>query len=336
VALTTAQPTLYELENGRDVFSSGYLTDKESTSGRVPVYKIDPAMSALCKKDNPQWILMSWWWSPNDPVEKHMHESILNNFNFKYVYDFFFDPQKVKGQAYKPVRSPLYTEAIVKKEGSESRLKNNANENVYYFEDFSNTPAGKKPIGWRCPVAFDGGSAVTAALEGMNGNWVVMNGDYSINPTQLKQPLPNDFTISYDLVAAQNFTWGAKGLNFQLSKQLPNWQVESYWSLRLRPGFDGREGETNVESNFPSAPGYSNRGQWFKAPGFSNNKKNNHILVSIKKNGEMLQVFIDKNKIAEFEKAIPAGQLFNAFSFSSGSSGDTNKYYISNIKITKD
>jgi len=336
VALTTAQPTLYELENGRDVFSSGYLTDKESTSGRVPVYKIDPAMSALCKKDNPQWILMSWWWSPNDPVERHMHESIINNFNFKYVYDFFFDPQKVKGQAYKPVRSPLYTEAIVKKEGSESRVKNNTNENVYYFEDFSNTPAGKKPIGWRCPVAFDGGSAVTATLEGMNGNWVVMNGDYSINPTQLKQPLPKDFTISYDLVAAQNFTWGAKGLNFQLSKQLPNWQVESYWTLRLRPGFDGREGETNVESNFPSAPGYSNRGQWFKAPGFSNNKKNNHILVSIKKSGEMLQVFIDKNKIAEFEKAIPAGQLFNAFAFSSGSSGDTNKYYISNIKITKD
>ena len=104
---------------------------------------------------------------PTAKEMEDMHESILNNFNFKYVYDFFFDPQKVKGQAYKPLRSPLYTEAIVKKEGSESRLKNNANENVYYFEDFSNTPAGKKPIGWRCPVAFDGGSAVTAALEGM-------------------------------------------------------------------------------------------------------------------------------------------------------------------------
>jgi hypothetical protein len=169
----------------------------------------------------------------------------------------------------------------------------------------------------------------------MNGNWVVMNGDYSINPTQLKQPLPKDFTISYDLVAAQNFTWGAKGLNFQLSKELANWQVESFWTLRLRPGFDGREGEVTVESKFPSAPGYSNSGQWFKAPGFSNNKKNNHILVSIKKSGEMLQVFIDKQKIAEFEKAIPAGHLFNTFSFSSGSSGDTNKYFISNIKIEK-
>jgi hypothetical protein len=58
--------------------------------------------------------------------------------------------------------------------------------------------------------------------------------------------------------------------------------------------------------------------------------------VSIKKRDEMLEVFIDKNKVAEFEKAIPAGQLFNTFSFSSGSSGENNKYYISNIKITKD
>ena len=49
----------------------------------------------------------------------------------------------------------------------------------------------------------------------------------------------------------------------------------------------------------------------------------------------MLQVFIDKNKVAEFEKAIPAGHLFNAFSFSSVNSGENDKYFISNIKIEK-
>ncbi len=92
LALTNNQPTLNDLDNGTDVFSNGYLTDPESTSGRVPVYKIDPAMAALCKTDKPQWILISWWWQANDPVEKHLHESIINNFNFDYVYNFFFDP----------------------------------------------------------------------------------------------------------------------------------------------------------------------------------------------------------------------------------------------------
>jgi hypothetical protein len=49
-----------------------------------------------------------------------------------------------------------------------------------------------------------------------------------------------------------------------------------------------------------------------------------------------LQVFIDKTKIAEYEKAIPADHLFNAMSFTSGNSGENDKFYISNIKITKD
>jgi hypothetical protein len=48
-----------------------------------------------------------------------------------------------------------------------------------------------------------------------------------------------------------------------------------------------------------------------------------------------LQVFIDENKIAEYEKAIPAAHLFNALSFTSGNSGDHDIFYISNIKIEK-
>ncbi|MBL0130150.1 MAG: hypothetical protein IPP43_02660 [Chitinophagaceae bacterium] len=71
-------------------------------------------------------------------------------------------------------------------------------------------------------------------------------------------------------------------------------------------------------------------------PGFSNNKKNNQVTVAIKKKEEMLQVFIDNKKIVEYEKAIPAAHLFNALSFFSYNSEANDKFYISNIKITKD
>ncbi|MBK9569137.1 MAG: hypothetical protein IPO53_03940 [Chitinophagaceae bacterium] len=50
----------------------------------------------------------------------------------------------------------------------------------------------------------------------------------------------------------------------------------------------------------------------------------------------MLQVFIDNKKIVEYEKAIPAAHLFNALSFFSYNSEANDKFYISNIKITKD
>jgi hypothetical protein len=48
-------------------------------------------------------------------------------------------------------------------------------------------------------------------------------------------------------------------------------------------------------------------------------------------------VFIDKNKIAEYEKAMPHAHLFNALSFDcSGNSAENDKFFISNIKITKE
>ena len=330
---------LYSFINARegdyDMFDNKDIYGKEGVSTTFPILKVRKPALALCKTDQPQWLVIRWnVGMENQAYSLHLHESVMNNFNWKYAYDYFFNPEKVKGQPYTPLRSPDYKEAVLVNAESETTKKNTIDKNVYYFEDFSTSTVGKKPIGWQSTLAL-GTTSVITKLDGLEGNWAMIT-NYRINPTQLKTPLPQNFMLSYEIVAAKNFTWGAKALTFQLSKELSRGNAESYLLLRLRPGFDGRDGELTVESKFPSAPDYSNNGKWFKAPGFSNDKKNNHISVSIKKSGEMLQVFIDKNKVAEFEKAIPAGHLFNAFSFSSVNSGENDKYYISNIKITKD
>jgi hypothetical protein len=335
-----ALPSNYDyidMTNGYDMFTRTKIEESPYSVRQVfPVYKLASNTYELCKKDQPQWILVTWNWFTGDVGELYMHESIINNFNFDYIYNFFFDPEKVKGQPYKPLHSPVYKDAIVVTEASEASKKNTTDKNIYFFEDFSTTAIGKKPIGWRAELDLKGTTSVITKLDGLDGNWVVMNGDYTISPNQLKKPLPQDFTLSYELVAAQNFTWGAKGLTFQLSKELSAGNAESYVKLKLRPGYDGRDGEATLETKFPAPPGYSNETKWFAATGFSNNKKNNLIKVTIKKKAETLQVFIDTNKIAEYEKAMPAAQLFNAISFSSGSTGENNKFYISNIKIIKD
>jgi hypothetical protein len=335
LAMTNTQPGLSDLGNGRDVFSGQYLTDPESSSVRYPVYKIDPAMAELCKKDKPQWILITWDYHPgeNDLISKHQHESIINNFNFDYVYNFFFDQEKVKGQPYKPLRSPTYKEVVVVTEASEASKKTTADKNVHFFEDFSTTAIGKKPTGWRSQYGLNGGVVVN--LDGLDGNWVLIT-DNILTPTQLKKPLPQDFTLSFDIVASQNFTWGAKRLHFKLAKETSPGNEESFLDFGFRPGFDGKDGEVSLETKFPSPPGYANFSEGYVAPGFSNNKKNNHITVTIIKSEETLQVFIDKTKIAEYEKAIPAAHLFNALSFYGYNSGENDKYYISNIKITKE
>jgi len=322
-------------EDHNDMFDNKDIYGKEGVSPTFPILKVSKAALNLCKTDQPQWLVVRWTMGmANQAYNLHLHESVMNNFNFKYAYDYFFDTEKVKGQLYKPLRSPTYKEAVLASEGSDATKKNTADKNIHFFEDFSTSTPGKKPVGWQSTLAL-GATSVITKLDGLEGNWAIIS-NYTIKPTQLKTPLPQNFTLSYEIVAAQNFTWGAKGLTFKLSKDRSAGNAESYLELKLRPGFDGRDGEASLETKFPSPPGYSNGTKWFVAPGFSNNKKNNHIIVTVKKKDETLQVFIDKIKIAEYPNAIPAAHLFNTISFTSYNSGENDKFYISNIKISKD
>jgi len=319
--------------------TEGYddIFDKKATQATFAILKVKQSALELCKTDPPQWLVIRWTWGmENQAYFLHFHESILNNFNFDYAYNYFFEPEKIKGQAYKPLRSPSFKEAVVVSGASEASKKISTDKSIFFFEDFSTTSIGKKPIGWEAKFANGGTTAVVSKPDGLDGNWVALRG-HKINASSLKKPLPQNFTLSYDLVATQNFTWGAKGLSMLLSKEISAGNAESFIIVKLRPGFDGRDGEAELETKFTTPPGYLTGSKWYTAKGFSNNNKNNRISITIKKTGEMLQVFINKIKIAEYEKALPDAHLFNALSFDcAGNSAENDTYYISNIKITKD
>ena len=323
-----AQPDIM-LENYQDVF--------EGNGGRefkYPIYTIDPAMYELCKEDKPQWLLSSWYWAPNIPKEKHMHESIINNFNFDYVYNFFFAPEKVKDQPYKPRHSAVLKETAMVSSISETSKNAVLDKNIHFFEDFSATIIGKKPNGWYAINNQKGVGPLVTTIDGTPDKWTMIAGNTLI-PNNLIKPLPQNFTLSYDVIVPENFTWGAKGLILLLAYEKSAGVKEAYISLKLRPGSGGADGEATLETKFPS--GYSNGTRWYVASGFSNNKKINRVHVSIKKSDEVLRIFIDKKMIAEYIKGIPADMKFNALSFDMGTSdGENDKYYISNIKIAKD
>ena len=338
--LSGTQITLQSFVNAKegdyDMFDNKDIDGKEGVSTTFPILRVKKSTMALCKTDQPQWLVIRWdLGMERQPYFLHLHESILNNFNFDFVYNYFFDPEKVKGQTYKPLRSPTYKEAVVVAEASEASKKNNADKNVFFFEDFSTTADGKIPIGWKSEIGSAGSRSVITNLDGLGGSWAIV-ADYTLTPAQIKKPLPQNFTLSFDVAVAQNFTWGAKRLHFKLAKETNPGNAESFLDLGIRPGYDGKDGDVSLETKFPSPPGYSNGANSFVAPGFSNNKKNNRITVTIKKKEEMLQVFIDNIKIAEYEKAIPAAHLFNTLSFYSYNSEKIDRYYISNIKIIKE
>jgi len=102
----------------------------------------------------------------------------------------------------------------------------------------------------------------------------------------------------------------------------------------MRPSFDSRDGYARIETTLPE--GYIKNGV-FDAPGFGNNKKINRVSVSIKKSNETLAISINNKKMAEYSKGVPSDILFNYISFKHiSSNGETEKYFISNIKIIKE
>jgi len=316
------------LENYKDVFEGN-----GGSATRYAVYKVDPAINDLAKTDKPQWIVVWWDGDLLDPVGKQEIDAITDNFDFQYLYDFFFAPEKVKGRQYRPLHSPAAmaaTAAAPVREASPVAKSNASDASVHFFEDFSTTSIGRTPSGWSVGKT----TGTVASLDGLPGNWALMAGDASLTPKQLKA-LPRDFTLTYELVASQGFTWGAKGLTLELAHERSPCNADSYVRLKLRPGYDGRDGEAMIETRFPV--GYQSGSKWYPATGFSNNQKNNRVTVSIRKSGESLQVFLDSNKIAEYEKAMPAGQAFNKISFSvPGSPSEQNdKFYLSKIKVSK-
>ncbi len=321
---------LTTLANGYDIFA-GHQVDEQGPpiKNNNPVYKVDPAIQALCKTDKPQWIYMYWTGALNDPLEKHMHESIINNFNFDYVYNFLFYPEKVKSQPYKPLRSPIFKEAVIVTEASEASKKNSADKNVFFFEDFSSTAVGKSPTNWSSNLV-NGEKAVVAETPEATGKWIVVKG-HTIKLNTLKNPIPTNFELSFDVAVPKDFTWGGKRLDVVLAKD--NSSASSF-RFSIRPGSGGANGETQVESNF--GDDYEGRTKWYNAPNFSNDKTLNKAKVVINKKGEALQIFVNDNLIADYPKAMPANQVFNQLQFLHANSyGETEKYYLSNIKITK-
>jgi hypothetical protein len=324
--VATLQPDVM-LENNPDVFG-----ERRGAGERYPVYKVDPTLADLAKSGRPQWIVVTWSGNiATDPVAVHLQDAILNNFDFDYLYDFVFNPEKVSGRPYTPRRSPVTTAPAPTSEASAAKRAASSDASMHFFDDFSRTPPGQKPVAWATGVA-----GLVTTLDGLPGHWAVIAGDHNVlTPKELTTPLPQDFTVSYDLVAARNFAWGAKGLTFQLAREKSAGNADSYIRLKLRPGFDGRDGEATVETKFPT--GYQNGTQWFPAVGFSNNLAHNRIQVSITKSGQALRVSINGTVIADYEKGVPADLRFNVLSFiGGGNTGEHDKFYVSNITIKKE
>jgi hypothetical protein len=99
---------IYSFSKSNDLFEK-----QPSNRYMFPVYKIEPDVYVKARKDQPCWICISFPYADekNLTSEKEVYNAMLHNFNYEYVYNYFFEPEKVKGKEYAPLNPELLRSA---------------------------------------------------------------------------------------------------------------------------------------------------------------------------------------------------------------------------------
>ncbi len=322
-----------------------------------PVYRYTKEAIEASKKDKPLWVSITWEaQKPNSRVKPYeLHRAMLRYFNYDYVYDYFFNPEKVKGKPY----------TITNAEEQQARIqsmrkhyivdeKKQLPAGVFFADDFSGNSEGDRPAGWsdykgRTP-------AVIVTLKNKPGKWVQLGHMNTLSPaTALKKTLPENFTMEFD-VATDEFnvrTGGAVRLSLIAAdtKTTIDWEItpgnkDDYNNNNYRGESNSRisSANTGYEGNFYTAIALKE---------FTNKKTTLHAAVKV--NNGQAAFFINGKQVAESKnfkkdycsdcvcKGIPPNTLFRNITFTNSTQnwspdGKSNavNVYISNVKITKE
>jgi hypothetical protein len=356
------QPTINDFYGDIDPF-------KKSISDPVyPVYKITKEVVEKCKTDKPQWIAAYCYYENKERGNQlhEMYRSFTENLNYEYIYNYFFDPEKVKGKPYKPAN-----EDQLKARLDGYRRKNtvalnpvvnipSAHPDAFFFDDFSSGSEGGDPVNWF--FKRFGKHPVVTTLKNQSGKWLQL-GTTAVNPLLIKKNLPDNFTLDFDMITDGDFesrTGGAISLSLNTSSPAADGsEINGNCNISMNI-ISGNENDYNnnnfrglLKVNINATPevnkeNYSG-GISYEYPlrEFTNKKTIIHVAVSVKNN--VVIAFINDRPVAVstafkltyggkcIRCGVPAGTIFKSIFWSNATNDAEHiKVYMSNIKITKE
>ncbi|MGZ8538297.1 MAG: hypothetical protein ACXWV9_08550 [Flavisolibacter sp.] len=364
--LQTMQATMYSFEINPDPFK---ISENEEKSKRYfPVYKIEPDVLKKCKTDHPQWIAVSFPYNTKEDGNQlyEMYRSLTEHFNYQYVQDYFFYPEKVKGISYKPVNQELLYATLdnYRKKGN-SKISTPVTAlptNVLLMDDFTGNADGGKPAGWY--YSTFGKHSIVTTVKNKPGKWVQLGYGNPLSSTSMKKPLPENFTLEYEMATDEfNSRTGGAVMLYLSTYPLNKDGTEdkrgngTFVNITLTSGNEADynnnnyRGEVNIEIHTSPAVNIENNseGTYFKYAlrEFTNIKSKVHVTLEV--NSGELKLLINEKQVAtsaDFKMTygkpcisckFPANSKFNTIHWKNTTNDAENvKVYISNIKITKE
>jgi hypothetical protein len=366
--LRNMQPSMYDFDYS-DPFE---LSDNDRKWKRYyPLYKLTAPVLEKLKTAAPQWITISL---PFETLESgnQLHElytAVTENINYDYIYNYFYNAEKIKGTTYKPANEEQLNARITAyrnkyRAGSNMVVTNTpVPPGVHFMDNFSTGTIGKEPANWFFNTFSK--HCYVAAVKGEEGKWVQLGYNTALSPTLLKKPLPQNFTLEFDVVTDGGYTsrtGGAVRLILNSRKTTAEGtevnggngtRVEVNITSGNEADYDNNNYRGEVRTKINTAPSENNQnyseGIYDVKPlrEFTNKQTKVHVAVKVKNNN--LGIFINNKELTsssgfklQYDGAckvcgLPAGTVFNSIFFTNTTNNaDEVKVYISNIKISKE
>jgi outer membrane protein OmpA-like peptidoglycan-associated protein len=196
-------------------------------------------------------------------------------------------------------------------------------ERTIRFDDFMQDAIGDFPAGWNTNAA-----AEVVTIEGKEGHWLAFTRGGVFLP-ELAGPLPDNFTLEFDVLASQPFEAGTRLATVIADltnvEQPAAWTIaDSRYTVSLHPSgtswADRRkagEGEAEVSVDAEA---------WAA-------KNGGVVHVSIWRQRERLRAYVNESKVWDVPKAMEPGAKYNAILFSVHEVEPNGQYYISNVRL---
>lgn len=358
------QPTMYSFQLDPDPFT---ITAQDNRlKSYFPIYKISPEVLEKCKTSEPQWIAI---WVPFETKENgnqlwEMYQSVTENFNYEYVYNHFFSPEKNKGISYvasnkEELAARLDNYRNKGNQGMPASLQN-LPEGLYFKDDFSGNAEGSKPTGWY--FSSYGKHSTISTHKKYPGKWLKLGYNSDVTPAFLKKPIPEQFTLEFDLVTDtfSTRTGGAVKLHLSSYPLLEDGREKSgspgySLDLIIQAGNEADltnnnfRGEIRMELHSQPAIYKENyaEGLYFKTATrlLTNKKTKTHIKLDVRNCN--ISLFMNDQAVAtlaDFKMSygkecpgckLPSGTRFNTLNFRNITNDAENTgLFISNVRIS--
>lgn len=197
------------------------------------------------------------------------------------------------------------------------------------LHNFSDYAPGNFPKGWTTT-----GKAEVAEINGMQGRWLWITKPGILVPGFLDQ-YPDVFTFEFDLMHGVPISGG--GITVGFAELGPGEKPQDFWNGRNRVTFEFNTANTGSKTGYTRSHSRKNLKNELVKQVYTELLSDlyNPVRISIQRNKERIQVFINGQRIWDLPQALSSDARINLIAFHASYAEERVKQYLGNVSLSE-